>query len=180
VKPTIFLDLDGVLADFVGGARKRHRCDAPVTRWDFFGDWNLTPEQFWMPLADAEFWAGLDKTPECDAVVRLAEQHFGDRVAILSSPAKTPGCDDGKRAWVAKHLPGYVDRTFLGTAKHLVAHTRAVLLDDSDDNCRRFADAGGQYLLMPRPWNANRDVCDDLDTAAALDVAMGVLKELMS
>jgi hypothetical protein len=140
VKPTIFLDLDGVLADFVGGARKRHRCDAPVTRWDFFGDWNLTPEQFWMPLADAEFWAGLDKTPECDAVVRLAEQHFGD----------------------------------------LVAHTRAVLLDDSDDNCRRFADAGGQYLLMPRPWNANRDVCDDLDTAAALDVAMGVLKELMS
>lgn len=62
----IYLDMDGVLCDFVGAACKLHGRDpATVTHWNFFKDWGMTAEEFWRPIHEAgeDFWANLEPYP---------------------------------------------------------------------------------------------------------------------
>ena len=177
--PTLYLDLDGVLADFVAGAARVHGRDpASVRRWNFFGDWGLTPDKFWAPL-DRVFWATLPKTPECDDLVRVATDIFGvENIALVSSPCKNDGCDDGKRAWVATHLPQFEDALFLGRDKARLAHPAAVLLDDCDDNVSRFVARGGNAITMPRPWNKNAFMVPAV-TVDDLRLALGIMRSAL-
>lgn len=162
--PVVFFDLDGVLADFVRGAFAHHGKSVPMpqVRWHFpqqlgfSGTW--APE-FWEPLG-YEFWAGLRPLADGFDLLRRVESAVGpDRVGILSSPCDTRGCAEGKREWVARHIPGYRKRLFLGSAKELFAGPGKVLVDDHDPNCERFSAWGGRSILVPRPWNDRRAEC---------------------
>ncbi len=150
-----FLDIDGVLADFVAGALRAHGRppDTVVDCWDFDKKLGIEPGAFWGAFGE-EFWAGLDKTAEADEIASLACRVFGDRnVCLLSSPCRTPGCLEGKRRWVDRHFPAFSRRLLLGACKEFCAGPGRVLIDDSDANVRAFRDAGGEVLLVPRPWN---------------------------
>lgn len=163
---TVFLDLDGVLADFVGGALATHGHSLPrrEVRWGFMEQigFKESDPAFWEPF-NREFWANLPPTKECHDLLAAVECIAGrDRISILSSPCMTPGCLDGKRDWIARHLPpGYLKRTFLGGAKHLLAHPKAILIDDYELNTSAFTTHGGTSILVPRPWNWMRTHCDD-------------------
>lgn len=166
MKTVIFFDLDGVLADFVGGAFRHHGRSVPMAevRWDFpqqigfSGTW--VPE-FWSSLGH-DFWADLDPLEDGFRLLQKAEKAVGrEAIGLLSSPCDTVGCAEGKREWVSKHLPEYRKRLFLGSTKELFASEAKVLIDDHDPNCDRFVAAGGRSLLVPRPWNEHRDHCDE-------------------
>ena len=161
MRKRIFLDLDGVLADFVAGAARLHGKDpASVTTWDFFERWSLTAADFWNPLG-REFWANLPLTPEAHQIVALCEQAVGkENICLLTSPCDTDGCPEGKRDWVKKHLPDYRRRLLIGAAKEFCATPRSLLVDDHDANCKAFLLAGGVPCLFPRPWNAYADRAD--------------------
>ncbi len=163
--PVVFFDVDGVLADFVSGALSAHGKELEIStvRWGFpeqIGFTGVNDPAFWSPLG-GDFWAGLRPYADGFALLRAAERLVGaDRVALLTSPCDTAGCVDGKRAWVAKHLPDYRRRLFVGGAKHLFAAADKVLVDDHDANVDAFAGAGGWCVQPPRPWNRLGDKCD--------------------
>ena len=173
----LFFDMDGVVADFVGGALAHHgkTLDPRAVRWDFpqqvgfSGTW--APE-FWDSLG-FDFWANLDTLADGFRLLRAAEELVTpDRIALLSSPCDTAGCAEGKRAWVAKHLPEYRKRLFRGSAKELFASPAKVLVDDHTPNCSKFVEAGGKPVIVPRPWNDRiKETCDrghfDPDALAA-------------
>lgn len=164
MKPVLFFDLDGVLADFVRGALAHHGKSLQMAdvRWDFpqqVGFGGTWAPEFWEPLGET-FWAGLDTLRDGFELLGAAERLVGaDRIGLLSSPCDTRGCAEGKRAWVARHMPDYRKRLFLGSAKELFAAPGKVLVDDHDPNCDRFAAWGGRAILVPRPWNARRGEC---------------------
>lgn len=164
MKPVVFFDLDGVLADFVGGALKAHGKELPPgeVQWDFctqIGFSGVNDAAFWSPLG-FDFWAGLGVLPDGLCLLRAVERLVDpDRIAFLSSPCESPGCVDGKRAWVAAHFPEYRRRLFLGSAKHLFAGPGKVLVDDHDANIDGFHEAGGQTVCPPRPWNRWKAEC---------------------
>jgi hypothetical protein len=164
MKPVIFFDLDGVLADFVGGALALHGKELPrdEVQWDFYSQIGFdgpSDPRFWGPMGH-EFWAGLSVLPDGLCLLRTAERLVGaENIAFLSSPCETAGCADGKRAWVRRHFPDYARRLFLGSAKHLFAGPGKILVDDHDKNTGAFGGAGGLYVLVPRPWNVNRTEC---------------------
>lgn len=149
-----YLDLDGVLVDFARGALQYHNSDLEYSSldWDFDKKLGLTPEQFWEPL-DYNFWANLEWTAEGKGILELVEAKFGDKVAILTAPPKTPGAVQGKLDWISRELPRYRRRTMVGTNKQLFAASTKVLVDDRDENIESFEDAGGLGVLVPRPWN---------------------------
>jgi hypothetical protein len=158
----IFLDLDGVLVDFVRGALVAHGepADTPVTGWSFDREVaarrGITPEEFWA-ACDEAFWAGLDWTADGRALLAACETAAGpDRVFLLSTPCKTRGCLQGKQDWVDRHLPAYSRKVFFGAAKEAFAGPGKVLVDDYDKNVERFQAAGGWTVLVPRPWNQRR------------------------
>ena len=164
---TVFFDLDGVLANFVGGALRLHNRDHDVPvescRWNFMTQLGFTGENdpaFWAPLG-FDFWAGLSPYSDGMALLRATEQRFAKdgvgEIGLLTSPCDTPGCVDGKRAWVAKHLPSYRRKLFVGSAKQLFAGPGKLLIDDHDSNVNAFEAAGGRAVQPPRPWNRHRE-----------------------
>lgn len=156
---SIFFDVDGVIADFVGGVLKQHnREDIPRkdVRWGLEAQLGIAPADFWRPLG-FEFWANLPVLEDGWKLLQQAEWMLGvTNIGLLTSPCDTPGCIDGKRKWIRQFFPEYERRTFFGSAKHLFAGPTKILVDDNDDNCRKFMEAGGQTLLVPRPWNESR------------------------
>lgn len=155
MKRTAYLDLDGVLVDFVRGAFNWHRNHlvyqtAPWNLWDAMG---LSAEEFWTPLGYG-FWSTLTWMPDGPRILEDVERIFGDRVLLVSSPRLTDGCMDGKRDWVKNNLPTkWRRRLCLVNDKQLLAHPNAVLIDDSDHNLEVFEKAGGKVQRVARPWN---------------------------
>lgn len=156
MKPVIFFDMDGVLADFVGGALAAHgRTDIPHAEvtWGIEAQLGIAPADFWS-VCDFDFWANLAVLDDGRKLIARAEWIAGAaNIALLTSPCDTKGCIDGKRAWIERHLPEYRRRAFFGSAKELFAGPTKVLIDDHDDNCSKFSRAGGYALQPARPWN---------------------------
>lgn len=161
----VFIDLDGVLADFEKGVFEIHDIDFdyddwPLGEWDMQKILGMSDEEFW--IMDEHWWAELNKTPEFDEIMNLVEGEFGrENICLLSSPTEDPTCIYGKAMWIQKNLPYYAEKRqyFLGAQKYFAAAPDALLIDDSDDNVDKFEAAwgnqGGKTILVPRIWNSN-------------------------
>lgn len=156
-----FVDLDGVLADFVRGALKHHKKDKKLAyadiRWDLVEQFGMGASDFWNPLG-FKFWQGLSPTEEIHDILQIICGRFGaENTFLLSSPCMTKGCTQGKASWVEKHLPDYSRRLLLTNRKEVFAGKYRFLFDDHDKNCFGWVQAGGSgACLVPRPWNDNR------------------------
>lgn len=153
----VLLDLDGVLADFLGGCLQQHGwndLDPAKVQWEFWHGKGMSDADFW-ESKDFNFWVNLPKTVDGLEILNVVERQVGrHNVFICSSPCLTRGCTAGKALWVEEHLPaGYSQRLFLTGRKEVFAGPRKVLVDDNDDNLNRFASAGGNVCCVPRPWN---------------------------
>ena len=161
---TCFIDLDGVLADFVLGAFALHGRAVPYrdVEWGFpaqIGFAGANDPAFWSEMGH-DFWASLPWTPEGKGLLAIVERHFGENVVVMTSPCDTPGGVEGKVAWIKRELPAYARRFFVGPPKHLAAGPGKLLIDDYEGNVEKFAAHGGATLLVPRPWNRRRGETD--------------------
>jgi hypothetical protein len=152
----LFLDLDGVLVDFVLGAFTKHKKFIPMNDviWDFNEQMGLKPVEFWAPL-DYDFWVNLPWTKEGKDIVQICLKVFGDgNITLLTSPPKTKGAIQGKIDWIERELPQFKRRFLIGPGKEAIAGPGKVLLDDCQVNTDAFYDNGGVSVLVPRPWNS--------------------------
>jgi len=179
----VLFDFDGVLARFTDGAFAVHGiAPEPVTEWNFHHKHGLTDEQFYAPMG-RDFWAGLGRWEDGFALLGAVIEAVGrERVAFLTSPCRTPGCDEGKRLWAATHLsPLGFDPwrdVFIGSNKAFLAHWGVVLVEDSDATISRWRDAGGHAWLVPRLWNGQWHYCDADGTFDPMIEARALLREL--
>lgn len=166
MKPTVFIDLDGVLADFVRGSFRLHKRSLPMrsVRWGFPQQIGFRDEYdpaFWNPMG-RDFWANLDVLADGVSLLHAAESMLpANRIGLLTSAAGVDGCLDGKRDWVGRHLPEYLPRFFTGVTKELFAAPGKILIDDREENVSRFVAEGGSAVLVPRPWNSRAWCCDE-------------------
>lgn len=181
-----FIDIDGVLADFVMAACETHRRPNPYTdpataeaargNFYFYRLWGMTDDEFWGPIIflGAAFWSSLQPYPTGRQVVFAAELAFGPgNVYLLTTPSQDPDCDAGKRRWVATHFPDYRYRTWIGGDKHIFARKDFLLVDDFDDNVDRWQANGGVSIRYPRAWNRAWQAAES-DHRPAIGVAHGV------
>jgi hypothetical protein len=168
MKPVVFFDMDGVLADFVGGACRLHgstlHFSPAAVQWDFctqIGFNGPGDPAFWKPLESVDFWAGLEPLEDGMDLFRRVEAAIGaERIGILSS-GLCPGSCDGKRAWLDKYLPIYAHAAVFCSRKWLIAAPNKLLLDDHMPNADGFVAAGGLSIVIPRPWNPRGSECHD-------------------
>lgn len=158
---TCYLDLDGVIVDFDSGARKLHNLDIPYEEltWDWPSEkTSLSPEEFWGKFG-YDFWLGLNWTAEGKGIIELVSSLFGDNIAIVTSPPRTPGAVEGKLDWVRANLGSkWARRTFVGARKELLAASNKLLIDDRQENLDKFKANGGYIAPVGRPWNNFRNV----------------------
>jgi 5'(3')-deoxyribonucleotidase len=160
----IYLDMDGVLCDWVGAALRVHNrmevLDAwPQGEWDIAKVLGMEPEDFWRRIDHRSegFWATLSPYPWMRRLVELLES-LAAPITIASAPSDDPFSAAGKLIWINKHLPQFAQRYQLGLEKHLLARPDTLLIDDNERTVEDFLAAGGLAMLFPQPWNSNHHV----------------------
>lgn len=166
-RPKIFLDLDGVITDFVSSSMAFHDAWIPGEAyypagfgWDVVGATNhvrgakgieqITAELFWDSL-DYDFWRELKPYSEAERFIEKL-QGIGD-LYFATSPTLSSDCVAGKFDWVKDNYPNMLRRTYIGAKKDVFAGPNTFLIDDRDKNVSEFNEAGGRGILVPRPWN---------------------------
>jgi 5'(3')-deoxyribonucleotidase len=160
---TIFLDVDGVLAQWIEAAVSLfgHDLDDVLTEWssksprpwDLFSVVPESADQAWRQIdaAGADFWADL-RLHDCAHEVHEVCHAFAP-TTLLTSPSKHPSSHSGKARWIQRHF-GIDFRDYLiGAPKHRAAHPAALLIDDSPHNCQRFRAHGGHAIMFPGHGN---------------------------
>lgn len=162
MKPTftVFLDLDGVLVDFINGMCHAHGREHPYNNEENFGAysieecWGIETSELWKVANEPEFWSSLDWLPDGRELYKnVIEAAGAENVTILTS-GNHPSAAAGKVQWIHKHLPEVREQYLIGPQKSVCARSDAVLLDDNDQNVYNFRKAGGHALLVPREWNS--------------------------
>lgn len=163
----VFVDMDGVLADFVGDINKCMGIPKNTipAKWDWWTDYGFIFKQV-NSFCTIKFWQNLSFTPDgariLDAV--LAKFDVND-VYLLTAPMPNPGSWTGKRLWVQDNLPTFAKRLIATQApKSMFASPiigTTLLIDDKDENVEEFVKAGGYGILVPRPWNKLRELADN-------------------
>ncbi len=163
MRRTIFLDVDGVLADFVAGAAKLHGTTShalaavwPADVYDMVEVLGISQAAFWKPIneAGADFWSALD--PLDNALWLYAELRKIAPVVLLTSPSHDASSTAGKVAWIQRVFGSGFRDYLIGPSKHACAHHRSVLVDDFDQNVGKFSEHGGIAVLYPQLWNSRR------------------------
>ncbi len=137
--PKLFLDCDGVLADFDAGARQVLD--------------GMTPAQFEARHSKREFWRRLAKAPDFYSSLPLVSdaQRLFDAVAHLG-PTILTGLPLGnwaapqKVAWAARHFPGTPIITCMARDKVKYMKSCDVLVDDREDHRAKWENAGGVFV----------------------------------
>ena len=159
VEKICFLDMDGVLCDFVTQAcrvfgRPTLSHDWPAGEYSCEKVFGVTVAEFWKRIELwPNFWLTLDRYDWAFKLIEEVED-IGYRVVIASAPSRDPFCAAHKTKWLQNHFGIGRFEYFLGSEKHLLAKPGRVLIDDNDDNCRKFAAAGGTSILFPQRWNS--------------------------
>lgn len=154
----IYLDMDGVIADFTTAYLELTNS---MCMYDDIRDWNIyyytkqTEEQFWMTvdLAGEDFWVNIPIYKNAvDMIKKLREK---DHVTILTSVSeKAPIAAIGKIKWLNKHISPMIP-ICIDDKKWKYAGPNTTLIDDKPENIIEFIKCGGKGLLYPQPWNAD-------------------------
>lgn len=147
--PRIGLDIDGVLADFVGGMMKRF--PQMTKRASYWNDVDIR-NGFMEISGDEDFWMGLE--PMCDPKSLPFEPccYVTSRPIDVSVSAK----------WLALHGFPFAPLTSLGVSESkfgtLMSHSVDIFVDDKYDTFVELNERGLCCYLMTAPYNSKYNV----------------------
>ena len=159
-KPTVYLDMDGVLADFFGGVEKMYGVD----HWK-----QLTSDktkdlkkEVIDRITGTDFFATLPKFQSADALIDMVKKFTGGKFSINTSPLRGDNENSGKykKVWISNNIEQPDEIIVTGRketyAKDKASGTPNILIDDRPVNIQRWQGAGGYGIL----YQANRDSLD--------------------
>jgi hypothetical protein len=158
-----FVDMDGVLSDFVGGSAKLFgTTEARLTLTWTPGDFEMchalsleSDDELWRRIDLVPgWWENLDPLPWAKELLDLVRSGPGE-VFICSTPSAGRHSPCGKVEWMRRHIDPYFTDYILTSHKYLLAAPDRVLIDDSTANCDRFSRAGGVSVLFSMIGNRN-------------------------
>lgn len=139
----IYLDMDGVLADFDAAA-----CAALGTDNSYKWEWIHGTKAFWDTLYANDNFFG-DLPPMADAMELYgAVAHLRPIILTALPKTGTAEVDRQKRDWIARHLGGDVPVITCQTSEKPDYCLRGdVLVDDRSVNRAKWQGRGGHYVL---------------------------------
>jgi len=161
---SIFLDLDGVMCDWLTPACNLCNIDIKniVIRHEIksgrFLQHLMLERDMWDAIISAgtDFWANLEPFPWADRLWKTLNE-LGD-VCILSSTSHIPAAGMGKMQWIKKHLN--TKNFLLGPAKKFCARKGSILVDDTKHRVQEFIDHGGEGFHWPSQFAIeDNEVC---------------------
>ena len=156
-KPTVYLDMDGVLADFFGGVEKLYG----VEHWKQLTNDKTKDlkKEVIDRITGTDFFATLPKFQTADALIDMVKQFTGGTFSINTSPLRGDHENSGKykKVWISNNIEKPAEIIVTGRketyAKDKGTGTPNILIDDRPVNIQKWQSAGGYGIL----YQANRD-----------------------
>jgi len=137
-QPPLFLDCDGVLADFDAGAKRI----LGMTSAAF--EERHGKSEFWRRLARARnFYGELPEMPDAQTLFQ-AVKHL--KPTILTGLPLGKWAAPQKQRWAAEHFAGVPIITTMAREKHLHMEPGDVLVDDRENHRHLWENAGGIFV----------------------------------
>jgi 5'(3')-deoxyribonucleotidase len=137
-QPRLFLDADGVLADFDQGARQL----LGMRPKEFIAKYGR--REFWKRIARAKnFYGTLPEMPDARALFD-AVKHL--KPTILTGLPLGNWAAPQKIEWAARHFPGVPIVTCMARDKHKHMHPGDVLVDDREKHRAAYEAAGVVFI----------------------------------
>ena len=156
-KPIVYLDMDGVLADFFGGVENLYG----VSHWkELTSDKTKDLKKEVIDrITGTDFFATLPKFPTADSLIDMVKTFTGGKFSINTSPLRGDHENSGKykKVWISNNIEQPDEIIVTGRkesyAKDKASGTPNILIDDRPVNIQRWQAAGGYGIL----YQANRD-----------------------
>lgn len=154
----VYLDVDGVLASFnkamyqVFGLPYSYHF---IEKWHWFPTIHQTTETV-SAKCTFDVVSNFEWIHDGRTIFDLVATKFNQKnIYLLTTPMPNVEFASGRWAWIKKHLPDFYWQTIICPApKKLLAKPDTLLIDDNTKNVDEFRQAGGQTILVPRPWNS--------------------------
>ena len=159
-KPIVYLDMDGVLADFFGGVEKMYG----VEHWKQLTNDKTKDlkKEVIDRITGTDFFATLPKFATADALIEMVKKFTGGSFSINTSPLRGDHENSGKykKIWISNNIEQPDEIVVTGRkesyAKNKASGTPNILIDDRPVNIQRWQAAGGYGIL----YQANRNSLD--------------------
>lgn len=142
----IYVDMDGVLCNFLKGA-------SDATGYDLkqHSQWEQIKGTHWKTISKmgSRFWARLPWMPDGKKLWNFVKP-YEPRIlsAFPQAEQNKQFAIDGKKEWIRKNLSGVKEINIVrGQEKQNFARKGAILIDDSPRNIKQFIQAGGIGIL---------------------------------
>jgi 5'(3')-deoxyribonucleotidase len=158
INPTVYVDMDGVLADLFNHVAEFHNVehynDMSDREWD----------HFFQHTNAYKLFRDLPTFPTANKLLEMVKELAGG-YKILSSPLNfdREGSIKGKREWLEKHITVPADEIIFEHEKYKYATRNGkpnILIDDFRKNITAWNKAGGIGIK----YQADEDSLDDLKT----------------
>lgn len=143
--PVLYVDMDGVLADFYGPFNKM----AGVSNWSE-ADKSTVSQVLQQITTMKDFWSNLDVLSDVPTIMQgIKEATGGDYVILSKALAGDPNVVSQKKQWISKLplkpkqviiLPATADK---GKYALQPDGTKNILIDDFGYNIKKWQEAGG-------------------------------------
>lgn len=150
----LFLDLDGVFADFNKGVKSITGKDP-----DNIPSWRL-----WSSINKKDdFWISLEPFDHASSFIESLKIY--NPIILTGLPAsKKEEVSDQKTRWVEKHLGDYLVITCASKDKHLFMKNHGdVLLDDNLKNCINWEENYGKAILFDYPKRTIHEILSEIE-----------------
>ena len=138
MRKQIYLDCDGVLADFDKGAEKILGMPPGVFEKRY------NPGLFWKRLATApDFFENLEPMPDAYELYEAVKHR---RPIILTGLPRGAWAEPQKRRWAERWFPGVEVITTMAALKREHCDPGDVLVDDRDKHRHLWEQAGGKFV----------------------------------
>jgi len=159
-KPTVYLDMDGVMADFFGGVEKMYGVD----HWKQLTNDKTKDlkKEVIDRITGTNFFATLPKFETADALIDMVKQFTGGKFSINTSPLRGDNANSAKhkKTWIANNIEQPDEIVVTGRKESWATDkgtgTPNILIDDRPINIQKWQAAGGYGIL----YQANRDSLD--------------------
>ena len=156
-KPIVYLDMDGVLADFFGGVEYLFGVD----HWKELTNDKTKDlkKQVIDRITGTDFFAVLPKFSTADALIEMVKKFTGGKFSINTSPLRGDNENSAKykKVWISNNIEKPDEIIVTGRkesyAKDKASGTPNILIDDRPINIQKWQAAGGYGIL----YQANRD-----------------------
>jgi hypothetical protein len=144
-KYKIYVDMDGVLVDFVNGyekftGKKLGGFTHGQANKDFWNDFKQVASD--KGVSETDFWANLKWLPDGKQLLTYLKSHSP---TILSAPGRNPESKEGKQIWIKREMGNipYI----LAYDKSKYATSDSILIDDREDFISKWKAKGGIGIL---------------------------------